>query len=336
MEKSNKISVIIPCYHAGETLLSIAEDLRNQTYSDFEVILVNDGDNTQDDVLREISSIDTRFRVVNKDNGGVSSARNYGLQCSRGEWIAFIDADDHVASDYLQLLIAEIDDVDIVIGGHNVINKGVECCGDIDNVGVYELKDIFRYIDSCCGLRSAWSRLYKSQIIEENHIRFDESLAIAEDWLFNLDYYRHTTRLRLIGNSGYKYVSGTKTSALSKYDKKHLSTTMECIKRTKNLYELIGAMPDEIETMERKAHAQLCFSFLKNLYCTREHPGFMEGRRLIKRDLLSNEILLKALNGSKVKKKSDILQKVIIETMNSWIIASLHKVLYEINNIKRK
>ena len=336
MDNSNKISVIIPCYNASKTLLSIAEDLRNQSFSDFEAIFVNDGDHSQDEVLETISTKDSRFKVVYKDNGGVSSSRNYGLKYSHGEWIAFIDADDHVSSDYLQSLITCADGVDIVIGGFNTVNKGVEYPNDIEEIGVYRLRDIWGYIDSCCGLRSAWSRIYKSQIIEEHELRFKEGLAIAEDWLFNLDYYKHVIRLCLIKNSGYKYVWGTDTSALSKYDKNHLETTMEGIRRTKLLYELIGAKPEEICEKERKAKAQLCFSFLKNLYCTRKHPGFLEGRKLIKQQLLSNEQLLEALKNTKVTKKSDILQKAIIGTKNSWIIASLHKVLYEINNIKRK
>ena len=97
------ISIIVPIYNVENYLRQCLDSIMNQTYRNFECLLINDGssDNSED-ICREYVSKDSRFRYFEKENGGVSSARNLGIECSGGAYITFIDADDWVDSDYFR------------------------------------------------------------------------------------------------------------------------------------------------------------------------------------------------------------------------------------------
>ena len=114
-----KISVIIPVYNAEKTLHRCGDRILFQTFSDFEVLLIDDGckDNSGK-ICDEYAKKDSRVKVIHKVNGGVSSARNMGLDNAKGEWITFIDADDYIASDFLSAI--NNNDCDFIIVQENI------------------------------------------------------------------------------------------------------------------------------------------------------------------------------------------------------------------------
>ena len=105
MLENELISIIIPIYNVENYLRQCLDSIMSQTHQNFECLLINDGspDNSAD-ICREYVEKDSRFKYFEKENGGVSSARNLGIECSRGEYITFIDSDDWVDSDYLEVL----------------------------------------------------------------------------------------------------------------------------------------------------------------------------------------------------------------------------------------
>ncbi len=103
----NKISVIVPVYNAEEWLREALKSLVDQTHSDLEVIMVNDGSTDSSEMIcREFAASDSRFRLISQSNSGVSAARNIGIEEARGEWLAFLDADDVMPPDSLELLFS--------------------------------------------------------------------------------------------------------------------------------------------------------------------------------------------------------------------------------------
>lgn len=115
------ISVIVPIYNGGGWLRPALESLRKQTFGDFEVIMVNDGSTDHSEqVCKEFSESDSRFRLVTQPNAGVSAARNHGIDIAKGEWIAFMDADDVMPSDALEIMMmhAQESGAGIVAGGY--------------------------------------------------------------------------------------------------------------------------------------------------------------------------------------------------------------------------
>ena len=115
-----KISIIIPIYNKSRYLNTVLEQIKNQSFKDFECILIDDGSNDGSaEICDSYSSADERFNVIHKVNGGVSAARNTGLDVARGNYITFIDADDEITENYLESLYAPAVEsrADMVVGG---------------------------------------------------------------------------------------------------------------------------------------------------------------------------------------------------------------------------
>lgn len=189
------ISVIIPAYNAARTIRRCIQSVLDQTYTEWEMIIVDDG--SKDDTLDICQSYDdSRIRVLHKENGGVSSARNHGLKFAQGDYIAFIDSDDFIEIDYLQHLSQGLG-YDIVISGY--------CYENTPESSSFRLKLANREAVGCelsklinaDQLCYPWGRLFKRSIIETYHIRFDEAMRFAEDNVFNWEYLCHINSLRI-------------------------------------------------------------------------------------------------------------------------------------------
>ena len=189
------ISVIIPAYNAARTIRRCIQSVLDQTYTEWEMIIVDDG--SKDDTLDICQSYaDSRIRVLHEENGGVSSARNHGLKFAQGDYIAFIDSDDFIEIDYLQHLSQGLG-YDIVISGY--------CYENTPESSSFRLKLANREAVGCelsklinaDQLCYPWGRLFKRSIIETYHIRFDEAMRFAEDNVFNWEYLCHINSLRI-------------------------------------------------------------------------------------------------------------------------------------------
>lgn len=176
------VSIIIPVYNAAPYLSECLESISRQSYQNIEIICINDG-STDDSssILRRYSERIPRLSIYDQHNMGVSSARNTGLNYANGHYILFVDADDTIDSDYVETYLSAADPeaVTIVAGGF---------LGDKSYSGA-AIRDEFLYQ----GLRTEainqpWAKLYHAETILKNNIRFDESVSIGEDLLFNLEY----------------------------------------------------------------------------------------------------------------------------------------------------
>ena len=183
-----KISVIIPVYNAGKTLHRCVDSILVQTFSDFEVLLIDDGckDNSGN-ICDEYAKKDSRVKVVHKDNGGVSSARNVGLNKAKGEWITFIDADDYIASDFFSVI--DNNDCDFIIGQSQHFDPSgkywyserlstQKVLSEEAKRGFLEHNLLWHI------MRTPWGKFFKRDLIAL--IRFDEGMKVGEDTVFVL------------------------------------------------------------------------------------------------------------------------------------------------------
>ena len=192
------VSIIVPVYNVADYLRRGIESVLSQSFQDFELILVDDGSTDDSGVIcDEYAARDRRIRVAHKGNGGVSSARNVGLDLAVGEWVFFMDPDDELFPDGLATLVGGIsEDVDIVMGGYEEYRIDGTLLRTIDPSlkkafldKSKSLRPLFAPYSSDFGyVGHAWLRLYRMRVIRENGIRFDESIAIREGTLFNVAY----------------------------------------------------------------------------------------------------------------------------------------------------
>lgn len=201
VEHSNKkeplISVIVPVYNTEKYLPRCLDSILSQSFTDFELILIDDGSKDGSGVIcNAYASKDDRIRVFHKENGGVSSARNLGIDNSKGEWLYFADSDDELLPNGLQTLVNCIDnDVDVVMGGYEKFNEEGDLLESVQDRAVVTL-DKKKSLSSLyhghtmfySALSYTWLRLFRKKIIDYHRIRFDETLSNKEDTLFITEY----------------------------------------------------------------------------------------------------------------------------------------------------
>ncbi len=194
---STLISVIIPVYNTEQYISCCIDSVLSQSFTNFELILVDDGSKDgSGTICDEYAKKDNRIRVFHKGNGGVSSARNLGLDNARGEWIYFVDSDDELLPGGLQTLVDGIcDDVDIVGGGYERFGSKGELLEAVDERVTTTLSkeetllivsnDRPKYYSY---LGYMWMWMFRSSVIRSHHLRFDTSIKIKEDTLFLVQY----------------------------------------------------------------------------------------------------------------------------------------------------
>lgn len=200
------ISVIVPVYNSERTLHRCVDSILSQTFSDFELILVDDGSSDSSGCICDnYARKDKRVRVFHKMNGGVSSARNLGLDNAIGKWVTFCDSDDYVEDDWLGIFMrcCSHDKCLIMQSVNFVGNVPVKNNSDVDNCNVCEFVETF-YDSAILGY--VFNKLFLLPKIRQNYIRFDEKLKYREDEVFVLHYCLYcNSGIVYTANSGYFY-----------------------------------------------------------------------------------------------------------------------------------
>lgn len=202
-----QISIIVPVYNTEKYLDRCIQSILAQTYTDFELLLINDGStDSSGAICDKYAEQDSRVRVFHKENGGVSSARNMGLDNAKGEWVTFVDSDDWVKQDYLYSMISQAD-ADLVMSSFDIIDN-VEVWDNVIECKLYSQKEIKDFIDKyifTANLCSPWCKLFRSSVI--SNLRFI-NITFAEDTIFVLEYLCNVHSIRTVENWGYQYRRG--------------------------------------------------------------------------------------------------------------------------------
>ncbi|TPR14814.1 glycosyltransferase family 2 protein [Apilactobacillus timberlakei] len=203
----DKVSIIVPIYNAHEYLATCLQSIKNQTYTNIEVIMVDDG-STDDSsrICKEYVDIDARFKYIYQNNSGVSAARNKGLGNVNGKYLIFIDSDDYVDNNHVELMVNEISpDVQMVVTGYykNIKSKKIPMIPN--NASVSVKKFYYKmFTDDSIGGYSV-NKIYRLDIILNNMILFDSSISFGEDILFVAKYLNRINRIKICCIASYHY-----------------------------------------------------------------------------------------------------------------------------------
>lgn len=257
-----KISVIVPVYNTEKYLHRCVDSILSQSFTNFELLLIDDGSSDKSsEICDKYAENDTRVRVFHKENGGVSSARNVGLDNANGEWVTFVDSDDYVYDNYLNNFdVYKNKDFDLINQGLR-IDKNFNGCG--------EFKFSFR------GGRDEWLneatqngtfgytviKLFKLEIIRKNNIYFNTELRFQEDELFVLNYLSACKSVKSVSKIGYfyfvpdwgKYIGGN-------VENKILRTSL-MIDVLQKKFE----RPDELLIYKKKKKSLMCYYIEGNM-----------------------------------------------------------------------
>ena len=206
----NKLTIIVPVYNAEDYLSRCLDSILNQDMPSYEVILVDDGSTDSSALICDrYSATDSRFRTIHKPNGGVSSARNAGLNLAKGEYVMFVDSDDELAPGALTFMTSGLDGEDFVLGGF------IEYIGEIPNRNVaptasvsYSEAGLSDFFDAnirrnCEMLDAPWAKMFRRKAL--GNLRFNESLNYAEDKLFVFEFLSICRSIRTCKETVYNY-----------------------------------------------------------------------------------------------------------------------------------
>lgn len=311
-----KVSVIVPIYKAEKYLRRCVDSIIAQSFTDWECILVDDGSPDRSGLIcDEYASKDARIQVIHKENGGVSSARNMGMQMSKSDWITFVDSDDFLSSDFLHLFfIKSLYSRRLYISGieYNYPNRGpismFEYDDDCFSIKEFEKLRRYRILANGCPV----SKLFNLGVIRSNNVYFDENISLNEDHIFVIRYLQCVDSIHLVKGIPYKYwfdqfeISLTKTkhhpsdslSAAYEINKSLISlvNSLGCDYfdlLCKKDFDIFGAIQIERAALSSVRYSD-CFCILKECSCLAE--GLVIDK---KKFSLRNRLLLSLLlNGN--------------------------------------
>lgn len=232
------ITIIVPVYNTSQELTKCIISILNQTYQNFELLLIDDGSKDNSLAICEAYALkDERIRVFHKKNSGVSSARNLGIQMAVGKYVCFVDSDDWVDADYLETLNKHMQP-----NGLSVCQLTVNNYRRDDNFLLsFTPKQAQISVLDCNGMQGyPVCKLFDLNLIKKNHIFFDEEISICEDLLFCIQYLRYKPSIiSYSGKKPYHYLKSFQGAINSRFqyhanfDQRFLSET-EAIRKCKN------------------------------------------------------------------------------------------------------
>ena len=217
-------SIIIPVFNTEKYLARCFNSIKSQSFSDYEVLLINDGSvDNSDQLCKEYAASDGRVKYFLQENLGVSSARNKGLREATGSYICFLDADDSYEKTYLESfysLIEKYKNTDLFFCGYKSIRgTDVREVKYLNNGEVFVLdRNQSMQLYESILLQSLCNKVFRKSIIEEYRLQLDESISLGEDLLFNLSYMdKCSTRVIFLNETLYNYFIDTAGSLNKKY-----------------------------------------------------------------------------------------------------------------------
>ena len=271
-DNTPKISVVIPVYNAEKDIDRCMQSIYNQTFTDYEVILVNDGSADQSLAkCRAHAEKDARIKVIDQENQGSGPARNAGIEAARGEYLYFCDADDEIAPNLLERVyaVAEETKVDLVVFSvHAKITDSKT--GAV--LREYDTAKEERIFPDRASFRQAFSKLYyegvlfgapynklfRAAVIRQNGVRFPD-LRRGQDEVFNMRYYRYTSSCKIIPDALYLYYQFDDQGRNKKYRLNYFQTT------TKTYFQTLSGLLKELEADDEYSRRKFQNSFVYSM-----------------------------------------------------------------------
>ena len=222
VNKNPEISIIVPVYNTEQYISRCIESILNQTFKDFELILIDDGSQDKSgEICDKYAKKDSRIRVFHNNNQGVSATRNYGINLSKGKYLMFCDSDDWVADNWCEELYNTIllyPDSWITCNFFSVdkeSNKEESIKNNLNEISKLEKLDFYLVFKSGMSIYS-WNKIFDKEKIDKFHIRFNESTSLGEDVEFGINYLQVCNDIVVLNKYLYYYLKNHKGTLSSK------------------------------------------------------------------------------------------------------------------------
>lgn len=290
MEIEGLVSVIVPVYNAEQTITRCVDSVLNQTYEDIELILINDGSYDQtDEICRSISEQHRRVTYLIQENAGPSAARNVGLSNCNGEYVTFLDSDDTFDQSAVSNLVHAIQKADLVVAGYTNSTEYKENAGlhpviPEQSEKVLSKKDFlicFSDLFESNLIHYIWHKLYRADCIGD--LRFDESLNIGEDLIFNLNYFDKINHICLIDEIVTYHAKDNQHSLTKTFQPDLLDYRLTVYSSTKDFLVSNNSWTENNAETLNRYFAKKLYTAIKNYYQSSSPLSFSQRVGLSKR-----------------------------------------------------
>lgn len=244
-----KVSVIVPVYKVENYIHKCIESILSQTFTDFELILVDDGSpDSSGAICDEYAAKDSRIVAIHQKNGGPSAARNTGLSVASGKYVCFVDSDDYISENTLSIAVPQMEKgYDLVVFQFTMIDENGNCKKINYKTGEYivgQSKERVNFIvNELLQYHFGWEpycRLFRRDIIEQHKLRFDNSIMFAEDMGFSLLYFAYAKKLLVLEDYLYYYIQHSSSIMASQNSCLNAGTMTELAKGVLSFYRQNG------------------------------------------------------------------------------------------------
>ncbi len=270
------ISIVIPTYNAAEYIGNTLDSIQRQSFSDFELVLVNDGSTDETlKILQSYQRADERIKILTIKNSGPAEARNKGIKAAIGKYIMFVDSDDELTENALGAVadLIKNNDLDLLIFGFNICNKSDDTVyhhffEDLDIKSKEELKANIGELYINNQLNQVWNKAYKTEMLKNNDIRFPDQ-RFGEDRLFVFEVLKYASRIFVSKKALYNYIMQNDNSLINRYmPKKHEYCNM-IQKSILDLQDSLGAFDSETLNQMQYMYVKCILSCITPIY----HPS---------------------------------------------------------------
>lgn len=344
-----KVSVIVAVYNNEKYLKKCIESIQKQTLTELEIILVNDGsDDKSPNICKEFAENDSRIKVINKQNEGVSKARNEGIKIATGKYIGFVDSDDWIECNMYKNMYEKLIqyDADICMGGYckEVKGKTIDYKIPIEatcilkrDVGESVLQKLVGEKNigekSLESHRSTCTNLYRLNLIKEENIKFDEQLPIGEDFLFNIMIMKFSEKI-IIDNNIYYHYMYRDNSAMNKYRERFYNEHKELIAKIHDTLDISNK--HEYRSVYNNMCLNYCIYNIENeckLLNASSRADKINRIKLMKDNVILEYNLIQIIKNKNIK----ILKKInliLLKNKNNNIIYLFNKFIYKLRVFK--
>lgn len=325
-----KVSIIFPVYNVEKYISKAIESVQKQTYVEFELLIIIDGspDNSKKIAL-EYSQNDNRIMVLEKKNGGLSDARNYGLEHATGDYIYFMDSDDWIEPKLLEDNIRMIEEcnLDFIVFGYyqdnlNNLDEMLDFTEVTPQLGELIKGDKNLFLDSnTLGLLGyAWNKIYRRDFIEKNNFRFEKGVSLVEDILFNTQLYVEADRIVFNKKPYYHYINREVVTLMKTFHSNSFELKKE---KNKALYHFLNAW--NFNEIDKTLANSLVAGFrycVHNLFKYKNQLSFWEKIDFIKH-MLNDKDITYLIDYYAAETTKDRIYAFLVKNKLALIIASL-------------
>lgn len=332
------VSIIIPVYNSEKYLVPCIESVLNQTFTNFELLLIDDGSSDQSaEIGRHYQEKDKRVRLIQQKNGGASAARNRGLEEAQGGYIMFVDSDDYIEPVLLELAYNAIQEsrADLYISGfieeyfeqEEIVSRKIYAAKENKEYTIKKfLEDVGddfpdSYIQGPC------AKLYARESIETGPIRFNCDLSLWEDFLFNQEVLSKIQKIYISSGVYYHYRKGNQDSLSCRVCPRYYEMSTCVYDHMRHIMREYGCSAESIRKFEHKYFSALSYGIIR-LYLHQYHRTALKDRRDIIHKVSGNPYIRK-LPLQEAKTQNEKLLLLLLKLRMTGLLDKLLEIRYQ-------